>query len=73
MSQRLTPIKRRELIKRLRWLGWEGPFPGGSHHYMKKQAHTIPIPSYAEIDSGKLREMLQEFNISREEWLSAAR
>ncbi len=72
MSQRLTPIKRRELIKRFNRLGWQGPFPGGNHQYMKKQGRKVPIPSHPEVDAGQLRDIMREADISRDEWLAAA-
>jgi len=31
---RLGPIKRRDLIRYLRQLGFEGPFSGGRHEFM---------------------------------------
>ena len=30
------PIKRRDLIRYFRKLGWEGPYAGGKHEYMVK-------------------------------------
>ncbi|MCY4557793.1 MAG: type II toxin-antitoxin system HicA family toxin [Chloroflexi bacterium] len=71
MSQRLTPVKRRVLIQRLKRLGWEGPYLGGDHAYMKKEAKKIPIPNDSEIDVGLLRRIMDEAGITREEWFSA--
>lgn len=73
MSQRLTPIKRRGLIKRFRRLCWQGPFPGGNHQYMKKQGRKLPIPGYQEIDAGQLHDILREADISRKNWEAAVR
>ena len=70
MSKRLTPVTRRELVKKFKRLGWEGPFPGGDHAYMKKQSHKIPIPKNQEIDTSLLRRILREADISREEWFA---
>lgn len=43
----LKPIKRRELISRLRELGFEGPYSGGKHQYVVKEhciwLYQIPI------------------------------
>ena len=36
MSPRPAPVNRRILIRRLRHLGFDGPWPGGSHEYMSK-------------------------------------
>jgi predicted RNA binding protein YcfA (HicA-like mRNA interferase family) len=42
---KLLPISRRELIKRLRKLGFEGPISGGKHQYMTKDTKVIRIPN----------------------------
>jgi hypothetical protein len=42
---RLTPISRRDFIKRLRSMGWEGPESGGKHQYMIKGEAKLPIPN----------------------------
>jgi predicted RNA binding protein YcfA (HicA-like mRNA interferase family) len=71
---RLAPIKRRDFIKRLRNLGWEGPESGGKHEYMIKGAMKLPIPNphgSGEISVPKLSEILREIGVSREEWENA--
>jgi len=72
---RLAPISRRDFIERLRNLGWEGPFAGGKHEFMIKGAMKLPIPNphgRSEISVGKLREILNEIGVSRDEWHRAA-
>lgn len=72
---RLTPISRRDFIKRLRNLGWEGPFVGGKHEFMVKGAMKLPIPNphgSREISVGKLREILNEIGVNRDEWHRAS-
>jgi len=72
---RLAPISRRDFIERLRNLGWEGPFAGGKHEFMIKGAMKLPIPNphgRSEISVGKLREILNEIGVSRDEWHQAA-
>jgi predicted RNA binding protein YcfA (HicA-like mRNA interferase family) len=72
---RLTPVSRRELIRRLRKLGFDGPYPGGKHAYMKRGMVTarIPNPHHGEeIDPSLLDTVLDEAGISREEWFSVA-
>ena len=67
----LTPVSRRELIRRLRKLGWEGPMPGGKHEFMGRGEAKLPIPNShgsGEISVGKLAEILNEIGVSREEW-----
>ena len=47
---RLSPVSRRDLIRRFRNFGWEGPFEGRRHSYMTKgrQKVQIPIPTTAK-------------------------
>lgn len=68
----LVPLKRRELIRALRQLGFDGPFPGGNHQYMSKEQLkvTIPNPHRGDISKGLLVKILAEAGISREEWES---
>jgi predicted RNA binding protein YcfA (HicA-like mRNA interferase family) len=70
---RLTPITRRELIKRLRILGWNGPFVGGKHEFMIRGAMKLPIPNPhgGVLSVAMVSEILRETEISREDWLSA--
>src|ERR1017187_2976543 len=70
---RLTPVTRRELIKRLRNLGWDGPFSGGKHQFMVRGAMKLPIPNPhgGVLSVGMVSEILKETEISREDWLSA--
>ena len=71
---RLTPIHRRDFIKRLRKLGWEGPFAGGKHDFMSKGEFNLPIPNphgSGEISVGKLKEILNEIGVSRQDWINA--
>jgi hypothetical protein len=42
---RWTPTKRRDLVRKLRALGFEGPFSGGSHQYMVRRHARLPVPS----------------------------
>ncbi len=65
-------IKRRDLIRALRQLGFDGPFPGGNHQYMSKGQLkvSIPNPHRGDISKGLLARILTEAGISREEWAS---
>ena len=74
MSNKLTPITRRELIKRLARLGFTGPYPGKKHNHMVRNDIfvIIPNPHHNEKISVKLQLIiLREAGVSREEWLSA--
>jgi predicted RNA binding protein YcfA (HicA-like mRNA interferase family) len=69
---RLTPVSRIDFIKRLRSLGWAGPYVGGKHQFMVKGAHQVPIPNphgSREISVAKLSEILKELGIEREDWI----
>ncbi|MFB3075967.1 MAG: type II toxin-antitoxin system HicA family toxin, partial [Candidatus Methylomirabilales bacterium] len=57
---RWTPCKRRVFIKRLRNLGFEGPFSGTRHQFMTYEQHRLTIPSNVEYSVPQLRMMLRE-------------
>ncbi|MFH1192420.1 MAG: type II toxin-antitoxin system HicA family toxin [bacterium] len=42
---KITPIGRRELIKKLKKLNFDGPFSATRHEYMLKGNHRIFIPN----------------------------
>ncbi len=69
---KLGPISRRNLIRYLRQLGFEGPYPGGKHHYMIRETTrlAIPNPHRGDIDRGLLLRILQQADISRAIWES---
>lgn len=73
---RLTPCKRRDLIRKLRALGFEGPFVGTRHHLMVIGDRRLAIPSYDEISVPKTREVIHEASgllgrqIDIDEWLA---
>lgn len=66
----LGPIKRSELIRRLRELGFEGPFSGGHHQFMIRGDHTVrvPNPHQSDISPDLLSRILRQSGISRKEW-----
>jgi predicted RNA binding protein YcfA (HicA-like mRNA interferase family) len=70
---KLSPVSRQELIRRLRSLGWSGPFSGAKHQHMVKGnvQLTIPNPHGEAIGVGLLKMLLNEAGISRDEWLRA--
>ena len=59
MSQ-WTPSKRREFIRKLRKLGFEGPFVGTRHHFMVYVENRLAIPSNREYSIPQLKMMLRE-------------
>jgi len=64
------PTSYRELVRKFRALGWEGPFPGGRHPYMVKGNHQIHIPNphRGDIDWSLMKRILMEAEIERDEW-----
>lgn len=75
MSQ-WRPCKRRLFIKRLRKLGFDGPYSGSRNHLMVFEGHRLTVPSNAELSIPQLRMMIQEAEsiigrtISADEWNS---
>ena len=75
MSQ-WRPCKRRDFIRRLKKLGFDGPFSGTRHQFMVYQQYRLSIPSNPEYSVPQLRAMLDEIaeilgrQISAEEWNS---
>ena len=68
---KLSPISWRQLVQRLRELGFEGPYAGGRHPQMRRGDLTLilPNPHTGDIGPGFLRHLLQQAAVSREEWL----
>ncbi len=68
---KLAPVSWRELVQRMRELGFEGPYAGGRHPQMRRGELTviIPNPHDAEIGVGLLQRILRQAGISRDEWL----
>jgi predicted RNA binding protein YcfA (HicA-like mRNA interferase family) len=58
-------------VKRLRQLGFEGPYAGGKHPQMRRGDLTliIPNPHQGDISTGLLQRILRQTEISRQEWL----
>ena len=66
----LRAIKRLELIRLFKQVGFEGPYAGGKHEYMIKDNLKvwIPNPHRGDISSVLLVQVLRQAEISREEW-----
>ena len=65
-------LPRRELVRGLRALGFEGPYSGGRHEFMVRAGVvvTIPNPHGSDIGIGLLVRVLRQAGVSREEWES---
>jgi hypothetical protein len=57
---RWIPCKRRDFIRRLRLLGFDGPFSGTRHQFMLYEHHRLAIPSNEEYSVPQLRMMIRE-------------
>lgn len=71
---RWAPCKRRDFIRRLRAIGFDGPFSGTRHQFMVYEQHRLAIPSNAEYSVPQLRMMIGEVEeiigrkITTDEW-----
>ena len=57
---RWQPCKRRDFIKRLRQLGFDGLYSGTRHQFMVYENHRQTIPLNSEYSVPQLRMMLNE-------------
>ncbi len=69
----MRPLRRRELIRKLKVLGWIGPTPRGRHSYMELGARTVIVPNeHGEDISVSLQmKILREAGIPKRDWESA--
>ena len=72
---RFTPVSRREFLRRLKKLGFEGPRPGAKHPFMVRNGrpYRIPNPHGSDISVDLLKRVLKQMEITRTEWESVAR
>jgi len=66
----LGPVSWKELVRRLRELGFEGPYSGGRHPQMRRGELTVilPNPHGGDISVGLLRRFLRQAGVTPEEW-----
>ena len=73
---RWTPCKRHEFIRRLRVLGFDGPYSGARHQFLVFKDNRLTIPSNEEYSVPQLKMMIREAGsilgreISLKEWAS---
>lgn len=68
------PVSRRELVRKLRTLGFSGPYSGGRHQFMTKGLLKLRIPNphgSADISAALIREILRQAGIEPENWTEA--
>jgi len=77
MSQ-WQPCKCRLFIKRLRKLGFDGPYSGTHHQFMIFENHRLSVPSNSEYSVPQLKMMISEVEsiidrpLSADEWNNLA-
>ena len=70
------PLKRREFVRRLRALGFDGPFSGTRHQFMVLGQHRQTIPTNSEFSVPQVRMLLRQVEsilgrpIALDEWES---
>ncbi|MCS6804932.1 MAG: type II toxin-antitoxin system HicA family toxin [Acidobacteriota bacterium] len=61
-------------MRKLRSLGFLGPFPGGRHQRMvhPQTNKIIPVPVHKgkDVSVGLIREIIREVGISVEDWIN---
>ena len=57
---RWIPCKRRDFIRRLRALGFDGPLAGTRHSFMIYESYRLAIPSNTEYSVDEVRMMIAE-------------
>jgi predicted RNA binding protein YcfA (HicA-like mRNA interferase family) len=69
---RFGPLKRDELVRYLRLLGFEGPYSGAKHQFMVRGDLTLRIPNSHESDISRelLSRILRQAGVDRDTWES---
>jgi predicted RNA binding protein YcfA (HicA-like mRNA interferase family) len=65
---------RKEIVRKFRALGWDGPISGGKHEFMikGKRKQRIPNPHRGEqYGVALLADILRQAGISHDEWNDA--
>jgi predicted RNA binding protein YcfA (HicA-like mRNA interferase family) len=67
------PVRRSELIRALRALGFDGPYSGGKHQFMVRGSVTLRVPNPHQGDIGRelLSRILRQAGVDRETWEKA--
>ena len=68
---KIPPCSRAELIRKLRSLGFEDPYSGGKHSYMKRGRFrlTIPNPHGKDVSGVFIARILRQADIDPDDWL----
>ncbi|MFA6109937.1 MAG: type II toxin-antitoxin system HicA family toxin [Candidatus Latescibacterota bacterium] len=70
---RLLPVARAELVRRLRDLGFDGPYAGGRHEFMLRGTCrlVLPNPHHGDVSVDLLQRILQRAGVTRDQWLGS--
>jgi predicted RNA binding protein YcfA (HicA-like mRNA interferase family) len=71
---RLSPEQPRVVIQKLRRLGFEGPFGGGRHVFMRHPETrikiSVPVHGGRSIQVGTVAAIVKQAGVSVEDWLA---
>jgi len=71
---KLSPEKPLVVIRKLRQLGFDGPFGGGRHVFMRhpetRVKISVPVHQGHEIPVGTLAAIIKQAGLSTDEWLA---
>ena len=68
------PCKRNDFVRRLRRLGFDGPYSGSKHQFLIFKDHRLTVPSNAEYSVPQLKMMVREVSeiigreLTADEW-----
>ena len=64
------PVKRPELVRYLRQLGFSGPYAGGKHQFMLRGDRVLALPNPHQSDIGRelLARVLRQAGVKRDDW-----
>ncbi len=67
----LNPISRNNLIKKLKRIGFTGPYSGTRHQYLEKENHLIFIPNPHGKDIGipLLKQIIKQIGINKNDFI----
>ena len=69
----INPISRKELISKLKALGFEGPFRATRHQYMIKGKHKIFVPNPhggKDIGIPLIKKIMRQLGIEQDEFIT---
>jgi predicted RNA binding protein YcfA (HicA-like mRNA interferase family) len=70
---KLSPEKPTTVIRKLRRLGFEGPYGGGRHVFMRHRDNQVKIPismhKGRDIPVGTLAAILKQAGVTVDDWL----